>query len=303
MVSHAGVTKTMIQVNCVPQILAHQKTLHMSYIDERGEPKVLKIIAHVVLGFLFTIVLFGSTGTIDEGERGVRVRLGNVVGTVDPGLYFKFPLIETVPTISVRTQSVVYERENPLTSASSDLQDVSIASVTNYHLDPSKVTEVYRQYKTLAAFEESVIRPRVRDTVKATASQYTAGELITKRSEFAERVATTLNARLTDTYVIVEQSNITDLQFSESFSAAIEEKVTAVQRAEAAKNKLEQTKYEAEQKVVTATAEAESIRIQAEAVTSQGGADYVQLQAIAKWNGQLPAQMIPGSTVPFLNLR
>lgn len=243
---------------------------------------IKKIVGLAVLA----LVVFTSVGIVDEGERGVRVRLGNVVGTVDPGLYFKLSVLEKVPKISVRTQSVVYERETPLASASSDLQDVQIASVTNYHLDPTKVEEVYRQYKTLATFEESVIRPRVRDTVKATASQYTAGELITKRPEFAEKVAFTLNERLVGTFVIVEQSNITDVQFSPSFSAAIEEKVTAVQQAEASKNQLERIKYEAEQKVVTATAEAEAIRIQAEAINSQGGADYVEKLRIEKWNGQ-----------------
>lgn len=49
-------------------------------------------------------------------------------------------------------------------------------------------------------------------------------------------------------------------------------------------------------------AEAEAIRIQAEAITSQGGAEYVQLQAIAKWNGTVPSTMVPGATVPFINL-
>lgn len=243
------------------------------------------IVKGIVTSLIGMVVLL-SFGIVDEGERGVRVRMGNVVGTVEPGLYFKVPFIEKVRKINVRTQSVVYERENPLMSASSDLQDVQIASVTNYHIDPTKVEDVYRQYRTLSAFEESVIRPRVRDTVKAVASQYAAGELVTKRTEFAERVAATLNERLQGTYVIVEQSNITDLQFSESFSNAIEEKVTAVQQAEAAKNQLERVKYEAEQRVAQAEAEAEAIRIQAQAVTQQGGKDYVELQRISKWNGQ-----------------
>jgi prohibitin 2 len=38
------------------------------------------------------------------------------------------------------------------------------------------------------------------------------------------------------------------------------------------------------------------------AVTSQGGKDYVQLKAIEKWDGHLPMQMVPGSTVPFIDL-
>lgn len=273
-----------------------------NYLDANGDVRPAKLVAHIIIAMLIVLSFFGTWGIVDEGERGVRVRTGNVVGTVDPGFYFKLPFIEKVPKISVRTKSVVYERENPLSSASSDLQDVQIASVTNYHLDPSKVAEVYRQYQTLEAFEESVIRPRVRDTVKATASQYTAGELITKRPEFAEKVAFTLNERLAGTFVIIEQSNITDVQFSPSFSAAIEEKVTAVQQAEASKNQLERVKYEAEQRVVQAEAEAEAIRIQAEAVTSQGGKDYVQLKAIEKWNGSVPQTMVPGSAVPFINI-
>lgn len=255
------------------------------YNPQTGVVHVGKIISHVALVFVALIFLFGSFGVVDAGERGVKTRLGNVVGVVEPGLYFKIPFIEKVRKIDVRTQTVVYERENPLASASSDLQDVNIASVTNYHVDPAKVVEIYVQYGTLSSFEESVIRPAVRDTVKATASQFTAGDLITKRPEFADRVATTLNARLVDTYVVIEQSNITDIQFSESFTAAIEAKVTAVQLADAAKNKLEQVKYEAQQTIETAKAQAESIRIQAQAVNSQGGADFVELERIKKWSG------------------
>jgi len=254
-------------------------------MDEESE-FAFRAIGWVFLLFIVLFLFFSSWGLWDEGEQGVGVRWGNVVGAVEPGVYFKLPFVEKVPKISVRTQSVIYERENPLASASSDLQDVQIASVTNYHVDPSKVVEIYTQYQTLAAFEESVIRPRVRDTVKAIASQFTASELITKRPEFAERVAFTLNERLANTSVIVEQSNITDVQFSESFSAAIEEKVTAVQQAEAAKNQLVRIQYEAEQKIVTATAEAESQRIQSESLAALGGSDYIELQRIQKWNGQ-----------------
>ena len=50
------------------------------------------------------------------------------------------------------------------------------------------------------------------------------------------------------------------------------------------------------------TAEAKAIQIKAQAVTQQGGKDYVQLQAIEKWDGKLPTQMVPGATVPFINL-
>lgn len=68
------------------------------------------------------------------------------------------------------------------------------------------------------------------------------------------------------------------------------------------KNNLAKIKYLAEQKVATATADATAIAIQAKAVTSQGGKDYVQLKAIEKWDGHLPTQMAPNAAVPFIDL-
>lgn len=252
---------------------------------KNGVLNIPKIVGHAILGLVSLIVIFGSFGTVDAGDRGVKVRLGNVVGIVEPGLYFKLPFVDHIYSIDVRTQGVIYERENPLTAASSDLQDVNVAVVTNYHVDPTKVVELYKQYRTLENHEEIVIRPIVRDTVKAISAQYEAGQLVTKRQEFAQKVADKLNERLNGKFIVVEQSNVTDIKFSPEFSKAIEAKVTAVQNAEASKNKLEQIKYDAQQTIETAKAQAEAIRIQAQAINSQGGADYVELQKINKWNG------------------
>lgn len=272
------------------------------YFNENGEPEGWKILGHSLVAFLVLTIILGTFGTVDAGQRGVKVRLGRVMGIVQPGLYFKLPLIEDVKKMNVQTRNVTYEREDPLYSASSDLQDVKIATVVNYHLDPTKVDTIYQQYGTTGEYEERVIRPAVRDTVKAVASQFSAEELVSKRPEFTDKVTLTINERLQDKYVTVERVNITNFEFSESFTQAIEAKVTAVQNAEAAKNKLEQVKFEAQQQIETARATAESQRIQSQALAAQGGADYVQLKAIEKWDGRLPTQLVPGSSVPFLNL-
>lgn len=246
----------------------------------------MKIYVYAFFGVIAIMLLMSSLGVVQAGERGVRVFLGNVRGVEDPGLYFKVPLLEKMVKINARTLTVLYEREEPLAAASKDLQDVQIATVVNYHIDPLQAQQIYVQYKTQDNYEAEVVRPAVRDIVKATASGFTAEELVTKRAEFTALVGTRLNERLQSKYAVVEQVNITNFQFSPSFTQAIEAKVTAEQEALAAKNQLERVKYEAEQRVVQAEAEAEAIRIQAEAVTSQGGEDYVELQRIEKWNGQ-----------------
>ena len=67
----------------------------------------------------------------------------------------------------------------------------------------------------------------------------------------------------------VTDVNIVNFQFSADFDAAIEKKVKAEQEALAEKNKLESVKFQAQQKIEQSKAEAESIRIQAEAIKSQ----------------------------------
>src|SRR5690606_31142153 len=145
-------------------------------------------------------------------------------------------------------------------------------------------------------YETNVIRPAVRDTVKTAASLYTAEQLVTQRASYTDSVNVQLSERLAPYNVAVERVNITNFKFSDSFTQSIEAKVTAEQEALKAENDLARVQFEAQQQVEKARAEAEAIRIQAQAVTQQGGKDYVQLKAIEKWNGTLPQQMIPGAT-------
>lgn len=272
-----------------------------------------RIITFSVIGLFALILAFSAFYTVDAGELAVKTRFGKVVGVSDPGMHAKLPFgLEKVDTLNVRTQIVKNEHfvnekgetvsDNALSAASKDLQDVKISTVVNYKIDQSKVLDVYTQFKTTAAFEDGVVKPLIKDAVKTLTATYTAEELVTKRAELNLAISELISKKFEGTMALYEQGNVTNIEFSPSFTQAIERKVTAEQDALAAKNKLEQTKYEGEQKIVSAKAEAEAIRIQSQAINSQGGEDYVQLQAIEKWDGHLPTQMIPGSTVPFINL-
>lgn len=245
-----------------------------------------KIAGWVVLAFVLLGLVFGSFGTIQAGERGVKTRLGAVTGMVEPGLYFKLPFLEKVRTMDVRTQSLTATKAEPLSAASFDLQDTKLAVVVNYHIQPNTVVDIYQQYGTADTYYHNVVEPLIVATVKATASQYTAAEQIQKRLEMSSKALEALQAAFEGKNVAIEKADITDVSFSDSFTQSIEAKVTAVQNAETAKNKLEQVKFEAQQTIEKAKAEAEAIRIQAQAINSQGGEDYVALQKIQKWNGE-----------------
>lgn len=275
----------------------------MYYNKETDELRVGKIVAHSTILLVALILLFGSFGTIAAGERGIKTRFGAVVGTVPQGLYFKLPLVEDVTKMDVRTQSFIADKGAPLSAASNDLQDTKLAVVVNYHIDPSTVQDIYQQYGSAETYYNTIVNPLLAATIKATASQYTAADQIQKRSEMSLKTLTALQTAFEGKNVIVEKADITDISFSDSFTKAIEDKVTAVQNAETAKNKLEQVKFEAQQTIETAKATAEAQRISSAALAAQGGADYVNLKWIEKWNGALPQQFIPGQALPFLNLK
>lgn len=76
--------------------------------------------------------------------------------------------------------------------------------------------------------------------------------------------------------------------FSVNYDKAIDDKIAAEQRALKAQDDLERVKSECEQRIAQSKAEADAIRVQAEAVQKQSGQEYVQLKFIEKWDGKLP---------------
>ena len=273
------------------------------------EEKYKKFIKKGVMGLIILIlaIIFWPLTTIKAGERGIVLRFGAVNRILESGLHLVLPIGEQIKMINVQTQKEQIDSG----AASKDLQTVTAVVALNYHLIPEQVGNLW---KTLGGdYKIRIIDPAIQESVKSATAKFTAEELITKRTEVKDLIKLSLTERLLKEFIIVDELSIVNFNFSKSFNEAIESKVTAEQNALTQKNKLEQIKYEAEQIIVTAkgnaearisnaTAEAEAIKIQAQAITQQGGRDYVSLKAIEKWNGQLPVQMIPNSTVPFINL-
>lgn len=273
--------------------------------------QLIFVMKRAVLGIIAVVILLGSFGTVSAGERGVKTRFSAVTGIKNQGLYFKLPLIERVHKMDVKTRTINYDKNgkegdavdtSQLFGASKDLQDVQIGVVVTYHINPEKVGVIYSSYSSVDNYESNVIEPIVREVVKSTSAQFTAEELVTKRAEYSDTVNATLTERFTGKDAILERFSVTNFEFSKAFSEAIEAKVTATQNAEAAKNKLEQIKFEAQQTIETAKATAEAQRIQSQSLAAQGGEDYVKLRAIQQWDGHLPTQMIPGGALPFLDI-
>lgn len=268
----------------------------MKYTNADGSPKTGKIIGQIVAGFIILILFFSSFGTIDAGNVGVKTEFGKVVGTVQPGLYFKLPFVQGITEMDVQTQ----KDQADSTAASNDLQSVTATVAVNYHVEPSDASTIYQNIG--ADYADRVISPAIQESVKSATANYTAEQLITEREKVREEILTLLTSKLQSYGIQTDSLNIVNFAFSDQFNSAIEAKVTAQQNALTAQNQVAQATAQASSTIIAAEAQAEAIKIQAESINSEGGADYVQLQAVQKWNGVLPTQMVPGSAVPFINV-
>lgn len=247
---------------------------------------------------VFVVVVAGfSVTTVPASHFGVVTLLGEVTDTVlGEGLHLVNPLAK-VHRISVGLDTAKTENNE---AASRDLQTVHTSITVNFRVNPVEVRNLYVQNPNLAYHEQYVV-PAIKEVLKAVTSHYTAEELVTRRPEVSGKIREQLATKLAGYHLLVQDINITNFDFSKTFNESIENKVRATQEAERAQRDLERVKFEAEQKIVTAKASAQAIRIQAEAINSQGGASFVQLEAIKKWDGKLPTYTGSGP-VPILNL-
>lgn len=260
----------------------------------------VKITIWSVIGIIALIIIFGSWYTVQPGERAFTVKLWAINDNVySNGLHMKLPIIAHVVKFDVQTQKITTQA----TASSKDLQNVTTELAINYAINPVNVITLYKQIGNMSDIEWRIINPTIQEAIKSATAKYTAEELITKRESVSKDTMTSLQNRLWEIWITVSALNIINFEFSADFNKAIEAKVTAEQEALTQKNVRDRKQYEADQIVITAKAQAESIRIQAQAINSQGWADYVKIKWVEKRDGKLPVYTLGSNMSMFMNMQ
>jgi regulator of protease activity HflC (stomatin/prohibitin superfamily) len=123
---------------------------------------------------LLTLFIFKPWVQIGPGQRGIVLNFGAVQDKVlDEGMHFRVPVMQQVVLMDVKVQKV----QTDASSASSDLQDVTLSVALNYHIIPDKANIVYQ--KIGVEFKERIIDPAIQEVTKAVSAKYSAEELIT----------------------------------------------------------------------------------------------------------------------------
>jgi regulator of protease activity HflC (stomatin/prohibitin superfamily) len=260
--------------------------------------KPLKYIFGAVAA-LILILFLNPFVTVGAGERGVVLNFGAVQPVVlGEGIHFRVPIMQQV----IKMDVTIHKSQTDAESVSKDLQDTKSVIAVNYHILPEKANWIYQNIRQ--EYKERIIDPAVQEVVKAVTARYTAVDLITQREKVRSEIKDMLRSRLSSYNIAVDDFSIVNFKFSQQFEQAIEAKQTAEQLALKAQRDLERIKIEAEQKVASARAEAEALRLQKENVTPQLiklRQIEASMKAIDKWDGRLPK--INSGAVPFVDAR
>ncbi len=191
---------------------------------------------------------------IPAGFVGVVRQFGAVTGvTLDPGLHFVTPIVNSVEQLDTRVKAI---RVEGYTAASKEQQDLFLDATLNYHVDPRSAPRIVQELGL--NFEETIIRPRFLDIPKSVTDDYPTTIVINSRDEIREKATELLRLQLEPRGIIVDGISFENFSYSAAYNQAIEEKQAAQQQVETERQRLAQQEIIAQQKVATARGDAES---------------------------------------------
>ncbi len=210
--------------------------------------------------------------TVDNGEIAVVKRLGQVVDTREPGMHSDFWMTNSYVKLDTKVRQV----DIVTASYSNDKQTMDITMTVQYQIKKDQAKDIVIHYGTLEMLESRIQSVAIERT-KAIMSAYTADSLIEQRSAISTAVADAVELALGEAYYIdITTVALTNIDFSDAYEAAVEQKMIATQEVERAKaeaQKAEETakgqlkvaEQEAKAKIAAAEADAKAKELAAQA--------------------------------------
>lgn len=229
------------------------------------------------VSFICTFLIPSSFHQVEAGQVAVMKSLGKIVGTRMPGTYFDFCLTSKY----IYFDTTVQKLDINTNSYSSDAQTMNIQMTVQYRIDPSKAENILTEYSNMFSLAQRIEKV-ADDNVKSILSKYTAMKIIETRSMISPEVEQTIKKAVGNRYYVqVTAVNLTNIDFTDEFEKAVEDKVVAEQQKEAAITKAEQelevAKLTAQAKIEAARGDAESQKIIASASAEAMALKIVEL--------------------------
>ena len=262
-------------------------------IGERNEtfrPWAIGVIISLVVALIIVPFSFHSVNT---GEIAVVKQFGKIIDVRESGLTFDWWFMRKYQKYDLKMQS--YDVETM--AYSSDAQTMDLFITIQYTIMADKVKDIAEQYGNASSLESKIEKIAVAEA-KTVMSQNKAMDIIAKRGDLSAEVEKAIKSAVDEQfYINISSVALTNIDFSDAFEQAVEEKMIAEQ------NKLK-ADYTNDTKIATAEAEAKAKIVEAEAQakankTIQDSLTDKVLEArfYEKWDGKLPNVMGENSVI------
>lgn len=242
------------------------------YFYKKGNKTLIAVTAVFCVVLLAAMAIVPmSFHTVETGEVVVVKHLGEAKYVRTAGTYFDLWITNKCETYDAKVQNVEI-----LTSAySSDAQTMDIAMTLQYQIMTDKVINIAQQYGSLDVLQSRIQSIAIEKT-KSVLSSYKAMDIISDRASMSPQVEEAIKSAIAEDYhVTIATVVLTNIDFSDAFETAVEDKMIAEQ-------KQLQAEYENMTKVAAAEAEA-----QAAVQKAQGEAEAKLIAAQAEREAQI----------------
>jgi regulator of protease activity HflC (stomatin/prohibitin superfamily) len=274
-----------------------------------------------VIGILVaTTLMLGISGSysVDQGERGVILRTGAVIGVAEPGFGLKVPFVDRVVKINTQQRYHIYEA---MGAYSRDQQPAELAVSVSYRLPSDQVSQIYSDFGGESGVVTRLIDRQVHEVVRTVFGRYNAVEAVQRRDQLAMDIRQLVQNSVVGPVEILGVQ-IENIDFSDAYEASIEQRMLAEVEVQRVRQNAERELVQAEIRVIQAQANADSTVAEAEArakatrLQGEAEADAIRQRGAAlrdnpalvaliqaeRWNGVLPTTMVPGGAVPFISV-
>ncbi len=246
----------------------------MACVDN-GAVKVIGVILTIAMIFAFFAVPF-SFHTVDTGEVAVVKHLGKAKEVKTAGTHYDFWMTNKYLKYDGKVQNIAIETA----AYSSDAQTMTVQMTLQYQVLTDKVMDIAAQYGSLDALTTRITAIATEKT-KSVLSSHKAMNIIANRQDMSPAVEEAIRTSIGEEYFVnVVAVVLTNIDFSDAFETAVEDKMIAEQKQLKAE-------YDAAAKVTKAKAEAEANKLLEKSLTDK----ILGEMFIEKWDGKLPEVM------------
>jgi len=214
---------------------------------------VLTLLLLAAIGYGAWMLARGVIDIVPQERRGLYLRLGRYVRTVEPGLHLKLPLIDSIIGVSVQ------ERQGYIQHVDAMTQDNVIMKVSLQYT--YEVTDPKR-YRLEVEDPDPIIREFVQGKLRDIVNTISMNDVMKKRLELGQRITQDLAQKEHDFGIHFKLVQVQGAFPPPEVQEAIKQRMVSEQRTVAAKEEATQKQILADAEFYQAGKQAEAARFQ-----------------------------------------